>query len=567
MFRGLVQFGVLVVLILIQSMSAQAHDTGQLALRSANCQAGLEGKKASDTWAKKILVFDTNVIFNDPNSIYRFPGATIVIPGAVMTEVERHKSDEKLGRAARQFIRTLREYIAGGGQTKTGVDLGNGSILKVDSKDYSILLEGTSYDRKEHDNQILATAINYTYDSASDTDTLLVTDDGALIVKANGEEIPTMGLDYQLPVPTRSEEALPANFVAHKVDDSVLAQFIANGFVKKPEGLEVKPNQFVMLSTETVEGSITTLARYFYDRENPELSGLKKLADFSHLPIQPKNMEQAMLLDVLMDPTIHMVISQSPAGTGKTFLAIVAGLLQLSDKETYDQVMVTRTLVQIGRTELGAMPGGMGEKLGHWMPNIDDAFEALSKTAKAKKEAERAQKTAAYNRGERMSQVAQPRLTHAERKEAKRERRRIEREALARGEQPPPRNGAGVGTLPNKDKIHLVAFPHLRGRSISDSFLILDEAQNTSVHEIKTFLTRAGEGTKMVILGDATQIDSPFLNERNNGLSVSTGLFTAHDMSDVDRSLVAHVELTEGVRSQLADLARRLFDKLQNPQH
>lgn len=565
MFR-LVHLGVLFVSLF--SFSSVAHDSiapeGPAATLFDSCERNLTIRQPAGGWANKVMVLDTNIIFNDPNSIYRFPGATIVIPGAVLSEVGKHKSDEKLGRAARQFIRMVREYIDRGAQTKKGIDLGNGSILKLDSKDYTDLLDGTTYDRHEMDNRILATAISYMYESPIGTVTYLVTDDGELMIKANGEDIPTMGLDYQFQQSAQPDrdENLPLNYVSFKVEQSALDRFQNEGQIQKPLGLDIRPNQFVMMFSDSTEGSEATLGRYVYDRVQPELSGIRKLKDFSKFPIQPKNIEQAMLLDVLLDPTIHLVISQSPAGTGKTFLAIVAGLLQIAQ---YDRLLVTRTLVQIGKTDLGAMPGSMKEKLSHWMPNLEDAFEALSKALKAKKEREKEEKAQSYAKGEREGSVSAPALTKRQRREQERDWKKVAREAQIRGEPIPPKpwsEWAEGDLVGKKEKVEMVPFPHIRGRSISDAIIILDEAQNTSVHEMKTFLTRAGEGSKMVILGDATQIDSPFLNERNNGLTVATNLFTAGDLAEADASLVAHIELTDGVRSELADLARRLFEKL-----
>jgi PhoH-like ATPase len=495
-------------------------------------------------WVGKTLVFDTNVVINDPNALERFPGALIVIPGVLFDELEKHKSDPKIGRAARQFSRTI-DGLRRKGKLNQGVQLENGATVRTDFTDHSWLLIDTNIDPAVNDNKILATALFYHYEADADDSVFLISDETNLRIKADSVGLLAESLEYDLR--KKQIEPLPEthfkNYVALKVEDSNLRAFKESGFVPKPEGLNVAPNQFVLFSSDEEEGSMATLGRYFYDREEPSRSGIKKIADFSHLPIQPKNMEQAMLLDVLMDPNIHLVISQSPAGTGKTFLALVAGLLQLSSADDlYDKVMITRTLVQIGAERLGAMPGDMNTKLGHWNISVDDAFDALAKADKVRRET-----------AENDAQASVDRISGSSRR-SNRTKDRFAREQAAKGEKK-------KNFTPNKSKVSLVAFPHLRGRSITDSFLILDEAQNTSVHEIKTFLTRAGEGSKMVILGDATQIDSPFLNERNNGLTVTTNLIL-NDESLAGRSLVAHVELTEGVRSLLAEYARLLFEKL-----
>lgn len=570
MLRGILRLGVATSL-LFTALNAAAHDTSEILTPGSQtgtlfdaCEAGLMAKKPVGGWDKKIVILDTNIIFNDPNSIYRFPGAQIIIPGAVMTEVGRHKSDDKLGRAARQFIRTLRTFIDNGANTKIGVNLGNNSILKVDSSDYTSLLANTTYDKEEMDNRILATAMHYRNISTG-VMTYLITDDGELMIKANGEDVPTMGLDYQFRAAREAadENALPSDYLTHKLDQGTLNRFKNEGKIAVPADLKIRANQFVMFSSDSTEGSVSTLGRFFYDRENPANSGIRKIMDFSKFPVQPKNLQQAMLLDVLLDPSIHLVISQSAAGTGKTFLAIVAGLLQMTK---YDKMLVTRTLVQIGKTELGAMPGTMDEKLKHWMPNIDDAFEALTKALKEQKEMERAERGVAFANGDRPGSASARSMEDRERRQRNKEWKRAKREAQLRGQPEPPHPSQAVSAdtsiRPDRNRVESVPFPHIRGRSIGGAYLILDEAQNTSLHEMKTFLTRAGEGTKMIILGDASQIDSPFLNERNNGLTVASNLFASPDLNDADSSLVAQIRLTEGVRSELADLARRLFEKL-----
>lgn len=540
-----------VVVYLFMAQSALAHDAG---LAAKLCEAALEPQKSPvGTWDGKTVILDTNVLLNEPHAIYKYPGATVIISGTVHEEMDGKKTDLKVGRAAREFFRTLDGIMKQGGSLKQGVALGNGAILKIDSGNYTRMLTELSYDPAKADNQIIATALHYQSQAGSKDRVILISDDISVRVKAASQELLTAAFDYDfMPSSGEKKENEEATYLKFKVSSQQLNQFRDTGALPRPEGLAIVPNQFVMLEAEGIEGSQATLARYVFDREAASGS-LQKLKDVSHLPFQPKNIEQAMLLDVLMDPTIDLVISESPAGTGKTFMALLAGMLQINtDATPYEQLMVTRTLVQIGKENLGAFPGSKEEKLAQWSENYMDSLKAIKQKSAEANAAPAAQSTP-------VTQILENNYNgHAthKRKPMNRAERRARKQAQQQGQQ---QRGGGGGISTNK--VQLVAFPHLRGRSINDAFLIMDEAQNSSVHEIKTFLTRAGEGSKLVVLGDASQIDLPYLNERNNGLSVTVSLFTADSLTEEQRSRVGYVKLTEGVRSALAELARQLFEK------
>jgi predicted ribonuclease YlaK len=201
--------------------------------------------------------------------------------------------------------------------------------------------------------------------------------------------------------------------------------------------------------------------------------------------------------------------------------------------------------------DLGAVPGKQQEKLMVWSENYTDATKAI---AKKLGEQHKPAPAVANNRvvedenGGRPSHK-RPELSRAERRAARETRQNQEQQA------------SKTKNLANQ--VELVAFPHLRGRSIADAFLIMDEAQNSSIHEMKTYLTRTGEGSKQVILGDASQIDLPYLNENNNGLSVAVSINTGANLTVEEQSRVAYVRLTEGVRSALAEMQRRLFEEFE----
>ncbi len=537
------------------SSAEKLDECVQNLMSTAIAQGEMAKATAQQKWSGKLIVFDTNVLLNDPNSIFKYPGAQIVIPGAVINEIDNHKKDEKTGRAARAFSRTLRELNKKYRKINKPVplnDLDDGTTIMVDSKNYVWLLNDTAYHEPIPDNLIIATALYYAHEWPDSDDVYLVSDDSNVQIKASSEDVQTMGSEYEwVTVPTENVAEVE-KIRRIRVSAEQMTQFKATGTLPKPEDFQIAPNEFAMLQLEGDEEaipSVENVVRYFFDRKAPEASHLRRLLlKTPALPFPAKNLEQTMALELLLDPSIDLVISQSPAGTGKTFITLMAGYVQQKTSQNpqvgYDQLLVTRTLVQIGKTDLGALPGGQDEKLAPFNENYADAIKAFQKKNMGPASPNGGASAVAETLDRSYKGIRSQKVVYKNKNKGG---------GAKKGDMTTSTSKKGSGYT-------LMAFPHIRGRSIQDSFIVMDEAQNSSVHEMKTFLTRAGEGSKMVILGDASQIDVPYLNESNNGLSVTASLVLSAGLTLEERSHIGYVKLTEGVRSALAEIAVKLFD-------
>lgn len=502
-----------------------------------SCEGQLVGealKQARQKWSGKTVILDTNVLLNDPYAVYKYPGATIILTATVaeeMGDMVKKRQDQDIRLQARIFGRAIDELLRKGGNIRKGIEVMPGTILKMDSHDYSSVLEGTGFDKTKNDNLILATAMAYTYATDGYGDVILVTDDINLRIKAASEEIVAIPFEYEW-VTSTPEKLHEVH--RHKITHAEWEIFQKEGQLPKPEDLKLKPNEFVILldnDEEVPETGWDRVARYVYDRENPEKSGLRKLADFSKLPFVPLNIEQAMALDILLDPTVELVIMETGAGKGKTFITLMAALMQLKGKGPvgiYDEVKITRPLVHLGKTELGALPGDKDEKLAEYFASYYDNLRIIH---------QRMSHPGQHNNSRREKFVKYPQNAPPRRTVLSREKHI---------------------KIPNME---LMPFPYIRGRSLLNSFVVVDEFQNTSTHEAKTMLTRVGDGSKTVLLGDSSQIDVPYLNAHNNGLTVAASLFASDSLTDEERSRVAFVTLKAGVRSAIAEISRKLFEK------
>ena len=210
--------------------------------------------------------------------------------------------------------------------------------------------------------------------------------------------------------------------------------------------------------------------------------------------LRPRSKEQQFALDLLLDPEVRVIALDGMAGTGKTILALAAGLEQVMESSAYDKLSVYRPVVPVGKAELGFLPGGLDEKLDPWMTAVNDALVALTDTR-----------------------------SHADAR-------------------------ALLDEMTSREKLSLEAVTYLRGRSLHGTYIVVDEAQNLEPTTLKTILTRVGEGTKVVFTGDTSQIDAPYLSEQNNAVAVLIDAFSGE-------SCFGHVRLTHCERSEVASLA------------
>lgn len=438
--------------------------------------------------SKKVFVLDTNVLLHDPNSILHFQEHDVVLPIVVIEEIDHFKKDQtEIGRNARTISRML-DKLRASGSLSHGVPLGDGGSLKVDVESHPLDLGILREDKHKADNQILACAKQLL--GTSKEKVVLVTKDTNLRIKADA--IGILAEDY-----TTDRVEMDELYSGHKsweVDPAQVDLLYDGGLPPDPE-LHLQPNQFVTLMDRS-NPSHTALARFMAGE-----ALLRPMRRIEAYPwgIKPRNREQQFAMELLLDPTVQVVTLVGKAGTGKTLLAIAAGLQQVVDDEAYDKILVSRPVMPMGR-DLGYLPGDVGEKLRPYMQPIYDNLEFI---------------VAANTEARRRSTMT-------------------------------------AGQLEEAGYLSVEPLTYIRGRSIPKQYLVVDEAQNLTPHEVKTILTRAGEGTKVIFTGDPYQIDNPYVDSSTNGLSFLADHFKHLDVS-------GHVTLMKGERSKLAELASNLL--------
>ena len=437
---------------------------------------------------KKVFVLDTNVLLHDPNSILHFQEHDVVLPIVVIEEVDHFKKDQtEVGRNARSVSRLL-DRLRALGSLSRGVPLEGGGSLKVDVAAHSLDVGILSADKHKADNQILACARELLHTRKERV--VLVTKDTNLRIKADA--IGVQAEDY-----TTDMVEMDELYTGHRTWEVASAQVdqLYDGGLAPDPALALQPNQFLTL-IDLANPSHTALARFMVGEGL--LRPLKRM-DAYPWGIKPRNREQQFAMELLLDPTVQVVTLLGKAGTGKTLMAIAAGLQQVVDDEAYDKILVSRPVMPMGR-DLGYLPGDISEKLRPYMQPIYDNLEFI---------------VAANTEARRRSTMT-------------------------------------GGQLEEAGYLSVEPLTYIRGRSIPKQYLVVDEAQNLTPHEVKTILTRAGEGTKVIFTGDPHQIDNPYVDASTNGLSYLAEHFKQLDIS-------GHMTLMKGERSRLAELASNLL--------
>ncbi len=438
----------------------------------------------------KIFVLDTNVLLFDPQSIFKFGDNKVFIPLIVVEELDRFKRDQnENGRNARAFSRIV-DNLREKGSLSQGVKLENTGgelIISTPPAGAGNLDANLGINLNLNDNIILRDAISLEKNFKVKEKVVLISKDINLRLKADA-----LGLaseDYE--TTNVSFEELYKGQTIVETSDEVLEKFSNDRFIPIEDLPDIKlfPNEYLYL-TAVNNGHKRKLGRY-----SKKKNGIVPLINKRDgiWGIFPKNQEQQFAIDALLNDEVNLVSLVGKAGTGKTLLAIAAGLEATINKQTYTRVLVSRPIIPMGR-DLGFLPGDINEKLGPWMQPIFDNIDYLFDN----------------RRGER------DRTTWEE--------------------------------LINQGLLHVEPLTYIRGRSLPGQYMIVDEAQNLSPHEIKTIITRAGEGTKIVLTGDCEQIDSPYLDSINNGLSYCIDRLK-------DEEIVSHAFLKVGERSLLSEIA------------
>jgi PhoH-like ATPase len=436
----------------------------------------------------KNYVLDTNVLLHDPNSLLNFENNRVLIPIEVIEEIDRFKREStELGQNARTVSRTL-DGLRSKGSLNEGVELENGGCLRIifqkkekASKGQLVFTENTV------DNRILAQALAI-QKSQPKSPTILVSKDINLRIKADAVGLPAE--DYE--TDRIQIKDLYTGMLEMMTSAEKVASFRANGELELNGGTQYFPNEYCTVMEET-NPKRTALAKV-------DATGKKLVPIIDSREgiwgIKPRNREQHFAFDALLDDRIKLVTLMGKAGTGKTLMAMAAGLKKTVLDREFRRLVVARPTISMGK-ELGFLPGSLEEKLAPWMQPIHDALEMLSD----------------LNMGN--------------------EHRRS-------------------NDLMRSGSIVVEALSYIRGRSIAHQFMVIDEAQNLTPLEVKTIITRVGHGTKIVFTGDPYQIDNPYVDSSSNGFNYIISKFRGEPVA-------AHIELQKGERSELAELAANLL--------
>ena len=455
----------------------------------------------------KTLILDTNVLLTDPDSLYAFEENEIVLPFTTIEELDKIKSrPNEVGANARECARRLSEMLSDNvqGALKTGVKLPNGGTLRLAAiSDFTFDEDlGGDWDPTNKDNHILQVCrgLAKQHKDEGKPAPILVSRDILLRVKCDFLNIPCE--DYKNAQVTDNISGVYTGFTHLDVAEEDIQQYweCADDVNKEyylefePElQRELVPNQFLIL--EDPNSDTEPVVRYM----NKDLP-LKIVHDIK-APVYgllPRNKEQTLALNLLLDPEIKLVTLLGRAGCGKTLASLAAGLNQVIEKKRYKSLFICRPVVPVGN-DIGFLPGTKEEKLEPWIAPIKDNLRYLLFSGKKSRN-----------------------------------------------------NEMSFNQFFEDGLIEVEAITYLRGRSISDAFIIIDEAQNLTTHELKTIITRVGDNTKIVLTGDVDQIDNMYLNALSNGLTVAVEKFKPY-------SLAGHVTLLKGERSELATLASKIL--------
>jgi PhoH-like ATPase len=435
---------------------------------------------------KKNYVLDTNVLLHDPHAIFRFEDNNVIIPIYAIEEVDQFKREgSERGRNARSIARLLDELRDRGGSLSKGVGLDSGGTLRVAVPTRRLELP-SAIDHNAMDQAILQTAFEVR-ETDGGRPTVFVTMDTNLRIRADALGMVAENYENQ----RVDVDSLTSGMVDLEMDGDDIDSFFRDGRVT-PREAPWAPNTCLLMRDRS-NPSHTALGRF---------DGIKRTIVSLRVPregvmgVRPRNKEQSFAFDLLLDESIRLVTLVGKAGTGKTLLALAAGLKRTVEDGAYTRMLVSRPVMPLGR-DIGFLPGDVDEKLNPWMQPIFDNLEFL------------------FSAGSRKGPRAYAELLES-------------------------------------GQIQVEPLTYIRGRSLPQQFIVVDEAQNLTPHEVKTIITRSGDGTKIVLTGDPGQIDNPYVDSASNGLTIAAERFRGE-------KLAAHIVLAKGERSDLAELAANVL--------
>jgi PhoH-like ATPase len=468
-------------------------------------------KSEKGSTLKKNFVFDTNVLLHDPRALFHFADNNVVVPITVIEELDTFKKHaNQLGRNARQASRYIDGFRLQGNLSGEGVEMETGGNLRVLYASREVMASPELDNRDSPDARILGVGLMLKRQEP-DLPVVMISKDTNVRIRANA--IGLRAEDFEQSVIPIDElytgysewfvsgECVDRLFDERSMDVDELRESILlpeNNYAPDPEssfGPMLFANQFLVLK-DAQNDRHNAVVRV--EPHGEVVKTLSKRSKENVWGIRGRNREQGFALDLLLDERIKLVTLVGKAGTGKTLLAIAAGLQSVVEEQAYSKLLISRPILPLGR-DLGYLPGSMEEKLMPWMQPIFDNVDFLMGIS-----------------GE----------------EHKRRR--------------------GYEELMDMDLLQIEPLTYIRGRSIPKQFMLVDEAQNLTAHELKTIISRVGENTKIVLTGDPYQIDHPYLDASNNGL--------VHVVNKMrGQGIAAHMTLQKGERSELAELASDLL--------
>jgi|LGOV01.1.fsa_nt_gb PhoH-like ATPase len=461
---------------------------------------------------RKIFVADTNVFCHDPEALFKFTNSDLIIPITVLEEMDGLKKGlNEVGRNIRTTCRHL-DDLSTDNKLYDGVTLEHGGTVKVMTSPTDVMdWIPADLGKEVADNRIIAVAMA-TQRLNQDVDVVLVSKDVNVRVKADALGLVAEDYDNDKVV---FDEMFDGTTEVYVSPEQMSAFHIAGGIPTSELEGDFYPNVFVQLNNHSDTQSVG-IGRYIASEE-----AIIKIDDgVEPSDLVPRNREQQYLIDVLMDDNIKLVTIAGKAGSGKSMVALAAALEQVMEPDhEYKRLLVARPVTTMGDQGMGFLPGDISDKLSPWMAPISDNVEQLMPE---------------YGRFDLGSDGGKKTKKFSATDEKR----------------------AGVTTpldeLIKRGYVELESLEHIRGRSIKGQILLLDEGQNATPHEIKTIITRAGEGTKIIITGDPYQIDNHYLDEDSNGLTFCAERFK-------DQYIAAHITMKSGERSELAELAADLL--------
>jgi len=450
---------------------------------------------------KKIFIIDTSVLLYDKNSITSFEDNILVIPLVVLDELDRFKDKKELIGENARYINRYLDGLRKEGSLAKGIELENGQtiIVEIDDKPVPSGLE-SNYG----DNKIIGLALHIK-ETQPDKDVIVITKDinfrvkcDALGIKAEDYKNDSIRLEnnqqftghvsFEIDLPLLIEDMFQLESLDSDHKEEVVESFVEifeENFKRKPY-----PNEYFNLKC----GKSSFLGKY-NDKSIKKINSKSNkglIEEFKNLKIEPKNKEQRYALDALLDKNIPLVTITGLAGSGKTFLAIMAAHAMI-EAGTYKRIVFTRNIQPVGR-EMGFLPGSLDEKMDPWVAPIMDNFRVGLND----------------------------------------------------------HNLSYFRTLREKGILEISPLSYIRGRTFNDTILIMDEAQNATIHELKTVGTRVGANSKLILMGDIDQIDTPYIDAQSNGLTIVSEKLK-------NQKVAAHVALQKGERSSLSSVLAKLL--------